>query len=110
MLVGYNISSVGSAIGKASKVSDLSLFRQREAAAASRKDSKLKAVVISEAWDKKSSKYNSPSVPFPFDSKTTYEHSMRTPMGQEYNTTATHRSGLSKNLARSHSRLKYHAA
>lgn len=65
--------------------------RQKEAAAANRKDSKLKAVVISEAWDKKSSKYNSPSVPFPFDSKTTYEQSMRTPMGREYNTTAAHR-------------------
>ena len=66
-------------------------FRQKEAAAANRKDSKLKAVVISEAWDKKSSKYNSPTVPFPYDSKTTYEQSMRTPMGREYNTTAAHR-------------------
>lgn len=66
-------------------------FRQKEAAAGNRKDSKLKAVVISEAWDKKSSKYNSPTVPFPFDSKTTYEQSMRTPMGREYNTTAAHR-------------------
>lgn len=67
------------------------LCRQKETAAANRKDSKLKAVVISEAWDKKSSKYNSPSVPFPFDSKVTYEQSMRTPMGREYNTTAAHR-------------------
>lgn len=66
-------------------------LRQKEAAAASRKDSKLKAVVISEAWDKKSSKYNSPSLPFPFDCKATYEQSMRTPMGREYNTTAAHR-------------------
>lgn len=66
-------------------------YRQKETAAANRKDSKLKAVVISEAWDKKSSKYNSPSVPFPFDSKVTYEQSMRTPMGREYNTTAAHR-------------------
>ena len=65
--------------------------RQKEAAAASRKDSKLKAVVISEAWDKKSSKYNSPSLPFPFDCKTTYEQSMRTPMGRQFNTTAVHR-------------------
>jgi U3 small nucleolar RNA-associated protein 14 len=67
------------------------LCRQKEAAAANRKDSKLKAVVISEAWDKKSCKYNSPSVPFPFDSKVTYEQSMRTPMGREFNTTAAHR-------------------
>ena len=72
------------------------LCRQKEAAAANRKDSKLKAVVISEAWDKKSAKYNSPSVPFPFDTKATYEHSMRIPMGQEYNTTATHRYVLAK--------------
>ena len=67
------------------------LCRQKEAAAANRKDSKLKAVVISEAWDKKACKYNSPSVPFPFDSKVTYEQSMRTPMGREFNTTAAHR-------------------
>ena len=69
----------------------ISPCRQKEAAAASRKDSKLKAVVISEAWDKKSSKYNSPSLPFPFNCKTTYEQSMRTPMGREFNTTAAHR-------------------
>ncbi len=67
------------------------LCRQKEAAAANRKDSKLKAVVISEAWDKKAGKYNAPSVPFPFDSKATYEQSMRTPMGREFNTTAAHR-------------------
>lgn len=67
------------------------LCRQKEAAAANRKDAKLKAVVISEAWDKKASKYNAPSVPFPYDSKSTYERSMRTPMGREFNTTATHR-------------------
>ena len=65
--------------------------RQKETAAANRKDAKLKAVVISEAWDKKASKYNSSAVPFPFDSRATYERSMRTPMGREYNTTATHR-------------------
>ena len=68
--------------------------RPKEAAAANRKDAKLKAVVISEAWDKKASKYNAPSVPFPYDSKSTYERSMRTPMGREFNTTATHRYGL----------------
>ena len=75
------------------------LRRQKEAAAANRKDAKLKAVVISEAWDKKASKYNAPSVPFPYDSKSTYERSMRTPMGREFNTTATHRSAFK------HSRL-----
>ena len=66
-------------------------FRQKEAAAANRKDAKLKAVVISEAWDKKASKYNSASVPFPYDSRATYERSMRTPMGREFNTSSTHR-------------------
>ena len=70
------------------------LCRQKEAAAANRKDSKLKAVVISEAWDKKAGKYNAPSVPFPFDSKATYEQSMRTPMGRVFNTTAAHRQDI----------------
>lgn len=37
---------------------------------------------------RKSSKYKTPSVPFPFDSKDTYERAMRQPLGREYNTGA----------------------
>lgn len=44
---------------------------------------------------RKSSKYKTPSVPFPFDSKDTYERAMRQPLGREYNTGAL---GLNKEL------------
>lgn len=64
---------------------------RKEAAAAGRKDAKLEYVVISEKWDKKSSKYKTPSVPFPFDSKETYERAMRQPLGREYNTDVSFR-------------------
>ncbi len=62
------------------------MCRQRAAAEASRKDAKLQYVIISEKWDKKSSKYKAPSVPFPFDSRETYERALRQPLGREYNT------------------------
>jgi hypothetical protein len=42
---------------------------QRASAAAARKDANLKHVVISEKWDKKASKYLTPSLPFPFNDK-----------------------------------------
>lgn len=61
------------------------LFRRREAAAAGRKDAKLKTVVISERWDKKAAKHNTASVPFPYTSKQLYEATMRQPLGREYN-------------------------
>ncbi|GFH31683.1 uncharacterized protein HaLaN_30772 [Haematococcus lacustris] len=60
--------------------------REREKAAASRADAALKFVVLSEKWDKKAmTKYSTQSVPFPFDSKDTYERSMRQPLGRQYN-------------------------
>lgn len=65
--------------------------RQRASAAASRKDSKLQYVIISEKWDKKSSKYKTPCVPFPFNSRETYERTMHQPLGKEYNTDASFR-------------------
>ena len=64
---------------------------KRAAAAASRKDSGLQYVVISEKWDKKNAKYRTPEVPFPFDSKETYERAMRQPLGKEFNTDASFR-------------------
>lgn len=60
-------------------------------AARARQDSKLKHVIISEKWDKKSAKYLTPSVPFPFTSKEVYESSMRQPMGRDFNTDASFR-------------------
>ncbi|KAI3427018.1 hypothetical protein D9Q98_006960 [Chlorella vulgaris] len=65
--------------------------QRKAAAAAGRKDAQLQYVVISEKWDKKSSKYKTPAVPFPYDSKETYERAMRQPLGREYNTDASFR-------------------
>jgi len=59
---------------------------KRAAAAASRKDAGLQYVVISEKWDKRNAKYRTPSVPYPFNSKETYERTMRQPLGREFNT------------------------
>ena len=64
---------------------------RKDAAAASRKDAGLQYVVISEKWDKKNSKYRTPTVPFPFDSKETYERTMRQPLGKDFNTNAAFR-------------------
>lgn len=65
--------------------------RQREAAAAGRKDAKLKYVVISEKYDKKAIKYTAPAAPFPFTSQEAYERSIRQPLGREYNPDAAFR-------------------
>lgn len=59
---------------------------KRAAAAASRKDAGLQYVVVSEKWDKRNAKYRTPTVPFPFDSKDTYERTMRQPLGRDFNT------------------------
>ncbi len=64
---------------------------RKEAAAASRKDAALQYVVISEKWDKKNAKYRTPEVPFPFNSKETYERAMRQPLGRDFNTAASFR-------------------
>lgn len=59
---------------------------RRKQAERSRKDSNLQYVVISEKWDTRSAKYKTPSVPFPFDSRETYERAMRQPLGRDFNT------------------------
>ena len=59
---------------------------KKKAAAKARRDSNMEYVVISEKWDSKSAKYKTQSVPYPFNSKETYERSMRQPLGKEYNT------------------------
>lgn len=64
---------------------------KRAAAAANRKDSSMEFVVISEKWDKKNSKYRTPSVPYPFDSNQTYERAMRQPLGRDFNTESSFR-------------------
>mmetsp|Transcript_37964 Transcript_37964/g.96008 ORF Transcript_37964/g.96008 Transcript_37964/m.96008 type:complete len:1095 (-) Transcript_37964:202-3486(-) len=60
--------------------------REREKAAAGRTDAKLQHVVLTEKWDKKAmSKYAAQAVPYPFDSRETYERSIRQPLGRQYN-------------------------
>lgn len=46
----------------------------------------MKAVVISERWDRKAAKYGTPAVPYPFDSRATYDRSLRQPLGRDFNT------------------------
>ncbi|KAK9812342.1 hypothetical protein WJX73_003829 [Symbiochloris irregularis] len=65
--------------------------KKREEALQARKDANMKGVVISERWDKKASKYGTPSLPFPFKSRDAYERQMRQPMGSDYNTSLSHR-------------------
>jgi U3 small nucleolar RNA-associated protein 14 len=68
--------------------------RYREDAIAKRKDAKMEAVIISERYDRKAAKYATPSVPFPFGSKDTYERSIRQPLGRDFNTDSSFRSAL----------------
>ena len=69
------------------------ICRQKDEALAKRKDAKMKGVVISEKWDRRSQKYASATAPFPFDGRDTYERSIRQPLGQEFNTNASFRFG-----------------
>lgn len=59
---------------------------EREDAAKSRKDARLKNIIISEKTDKKSAKYMANQAPFPHSSTEAYNRSLRHPIGQEYNT------------------------
>ncbi len=60
---------------------------KKAAAARARKDASMEFVVISEKWDaRNASKYKTQTVPFPFNSKETYERSMRQPLGKDFNT------------------------
>ncbi|KAI1487614.1 Utp14 protein-domain-containing protein [Biscogniauxia mediterranea] len=49
-----------------------------------RKDAKLKNVIISEKIVKKNTKFMASQLPHPFDSRATYEQSLRLPMGPEW--------------------------
>ncbi|KAF8106106.1 hypothetical protein N665_0147s0062 [Sinapis alba] len=50
-----------------------------------RKDARLKHVIISEKVDKKAEKLHTRTLPFPHTSKEVFEHSMRMPIGPEFN-------------------------
>lgn len=62
---------------------------KKEAALAKRKDAGKRIVVITEKWDRKGQQYAAKAVPFPFDSRDTYERSLRQPLGSDFNTTAS---------------------
>lgn len=64
--------------------------KKREEARKKRKDAKLKFVIISEKVDKKAEKFNTPSLPFPYNSKDAFERSMRMPLGPDFNTVRAH--------------------
>ncbi len=68
--------------------------RNRQEAMAKRKDARIAAVIITERFDKKAAKYATPSVPVPFNSKDTYERSIRQPLGRDFNTDSSFRSAL----------------
>ena len=67
-------------------------MQARKTAAAARADSKKAAVVISEKWDKKATKYTVESVPHGYGgSNQAYEAARRHPLGREFNTDSAFR-------------------
>ncbi|CAN8288772.1 unnamed protein product [Cochlearia groenlandica] len=59
--------------------------KKREEALKTRKDARLKHVIISEKLDKKAEKLHTKTLPFPYTSKEVFESSMRMPIGPEFN-------------------------
>ncbi|KAI5854000.1 Utp14 protein-domain-containing protein [Tricharina praecox] len=55
----------------------------------SRKDSRMEKVIISERRDKKAAKFQTPTLPHPFETKGQYERSLRVPIGPEWTTKST---------------------
>ena len=68
--------------------------KQLKEAADRRRDAALKNVIISEKRDKKASKFTVSGVPFPFKTREQFERSVRTPLGPEWNTVASHGSAI----------------
>ncbi|KAF8085671.1 hypothetical protein N665_0653s0015 [Sinapis alba] len=59
--------------------------KERKQKLKTRKDARLKHVIISEKVDKRAEKLHTTTLPFPFTSKEVFEHSMRMPIGPEFN-------------------------
>lgn len=55
-----------------------------------RRDKNLKNVIINETVNKHNLKYQSSSVPFPYESKEQYERALRMPIGEEWTSRVTH--------------------
>nr|GLL43488.1 uncharacterized protein C57A7.06-like isoform X1 [Ipomoea trifida] len=58
---------------------------KREEALKKRKDARLNHVIISEKWDKKAEKLHTKTLPYPYTSTEVFEHSIRMPIGPEFN-------------------------
>lgn len=54
-----------------------------------RKDNKLQNVIINEKSIKKSAKYLTEKVPYPYETRAQYERAMRMPIGKEWATQST---------------------
>ncbi|XP_010522794.1 PREDICTED: uncharacterized protein C57A7.06 [Tarenaya hassleriana] len=63
--------------------------KKRDQALKSRKDARLKHVIISEKIDKKAEKLHTKALPFPYTSKEVFEQSIRVPIGPEFNPATT---------------------
>lgn len=59
-----------------------------------RKDKNLKNVIINETVNKHNLKYQSSSVPYPYESKEQYERALRMPIGEEWSSRATHQKAI----------------
>lgn len=55
-----------------------------------RRDKDLKNVIVNETLNKHNLKYQSSSVPYPYESKEQYERALRMPLGEEWTSKATH--------------------
>ncbi|KAM9897315.1 hypothetical protein OXX79_006955, partial [Metschnikowia pulcherrima] len=55
-----------------------------------RKDKGLDNVIVNETVNKHNLKYQSSSVPFPYESREQYERALRMPVGEEWASSATH--------------------
>ncbi|ANB10978.1 Utp14p [Sugiyamaella lignohabitans] len=75
----------GSSIKKKKKV----IKKVQGIQADKRQDARLKNVIINEKVNKKSSKYNASSVPFPYENREQYERSLRMPIGREWSSRDT---------------------
>nr|GME15954.1 U3 small nucleolar RNA-associated protein 14 homolog A-like [Ipomoea batatas] len=58
---------------------------KREEALKKRKDARLNHVIISEKWDRKAEKLHTKTLPYPYTSTEVFEHSIRMPIGPEFN-------------------------
>ena len=55
-----------------------------------RRDRNLENVIVNESVNKHNLKYQSSSVPFPYESREQYERALRMPVGEEWSSRATH--------------------